>query len=295
MPQKLVISLIEETQDYQQYLAEDGRRAAKAAGFTPEVVFSEANAILQIRQLFQYVHAPAAERPAAIVVMTVSGKGGEKLASAAVNAGIAWVLINRDVDYLPALRRDAPKVPSFAVSIDHTEIGRIHGRIVRSLLPGGGPVLYVKGPPEAASSVARHAGIEESLRGSGIELRVVYGDWSSASATRAVEGWLRLKPGEVRAVVAQNDAMAVAARAALREAGAGPASIPLIGCDGLPHVGQRLVREGQMTATGVLPPPTTPAIELVARSLRTGDVPPLVTKLPLASFPAESQLAARAR
>ncbi len=290
MAQKLVISLIEERQEHQRFLAEDGRRAAKAAGFVPEVVFSESNAILQIQQLFQYLRAPDGDRPVALVVMTVSARGAEKVAEAAVKEGIGWVLLNREGEYVANLRREAPKVPCFAVNVDYAEVGRIQGRILRALLPGGGPVLYVKGPPDTPSAAARHNGIEEALRGANVELKLVYGDWSAAGTTRSVQDWLRLKPGEVRAVVAQNDTMAVAARAALLEAGVAPPKIPVVGCDGLVNAGQRFVREGQLTATVAVPPPTAPAIEILARSLSSGEAPPAVTKLPLAAFPPELRL-----
>jgi len=286
MASKLVISLIEEGQEYQQYLAEEGARAARAAGFAPEVIYSEGNALVQIRRLFAYVHAPAADRPVAMLVLPVSGKGGDKLAQNAVDAGIGWVLLNREAPYIDELRRRAPKVPAFAVTVDHTEVGRVQGRLLRKLLPEGGPVLYVKGPPEAASAVSRHAGLEEVLRGSSIDLRIVFGDWTGASATKAVGKWLGLAPTPVRAIIAQNDDMAVAARAALLEAKLADPGVPVVGCDGLPKVGQRLVRERQMTATVVIPPPTTLAIDLLGRALRTGEAPPALTRLGVSAFPA---------
>lgn len=290
MAQKVVISLISDAQEFQQVLAEDARKAARAAGLTAEVVFAESNAILQIHQLFRYVHAPEAERPVAMIVQTVVGGGGERVARAAAKAGIGWILVNRDVDYLEDLRREHPKLPIFALSADHQEIGRIQGRQIQSLLPDGGAVLYVKGPPEAPSAIQRHEGIEEALKGSKIDLRLVHGDWSGTSAERAVTAWLRLRPVHVGAIVAQNDAMAMTARAALVAGRPECEHIPVVGCDGLPQGGQRFVREGLMAATVVIPPATGPAIDMLARALRAGTMPPALTRLQPMSVPAENAI-----
>jgi ABC-type sugar transport system substrate-binding protein len=290
MAQKVVISLISDAQEFQQVLAEEARKAARAAGLEAEVVFAESNAILQIHQLFRYVHAPEVERPVALIVQTVVGGGGERVARAAAKVGIGWILVNREVDYLDDLRREHPKLPIFALSADHREIGRIQGRQIKTLLPGGGAVLYVKGPPEASSAIQRHEGIEEVLKGSKIDLRVLHADWSGTSAERGVVSWLRLKPVDVRGIVAQNDAMAMAARGALVAARPECEHIPVIGCDGLPQGGQRFVREGQMAATVVIPPATGPAIEMLTRVLRAGPMPPVLTRLQPMPVPAEGAL-----
>jgi hypothetical protein len=47
-----------------------------------------------------------------------------QIAKAAVGAGIAWGIINTDVDYLSDLRRHA-LVPVFTVLSDHETIGKI--------------------------------------------------------------------------------------------------------------------------------------------------------------------------
>jgi ABC-type sugar transport system substrate-binding protein len=285
MGKKVVISLLERGQEYQQFLADDGRRAAQEAGFEPEVIFADGNAILQIRQLYAYVHAPQAERPAAILILSVAGHGGDRLAQAAVKAGIAWIAINRDIENLDQLRREAKDVPVFAVNVDHVEIGRLQGRLLAELFPYGGSVLYVHGPPMTASATARYVGIQETRSASNAELRVVFADWTAAGAERAVASWLQLKPDQIGAVVAQNDAMAKGARAALVSGQFRAAKLPIIGCDGLPHAGQKFVKEGWLTATVVVPPPTTPAIKLLRQALRDKVMPPPVTRLPLSCYP----------
>jgi len=72
--------------------AADAKLAAERAGLELEVLYADNNAILQIQQLFHHVHAPEAERPAAIIVETVVGEGLERVARNAARAGICWVL-----------------------------------------------------------------------------------------------------------------------------------------------------------------------------------------------------------
>lgn len=69
-----------------------------------------------------------------------------KVAQAAVASGMAWVVPNCKPDYLRKLRSSG-NVPTFAVSADNHEIGRIQGRQIGALLPAGGSVLYIQGPP----------------------------------------------------------------------------------------------------------------------------------------------------
>src|SRR5512134_1667234 len=126
--------------------AADARAAAARAGLEAEVVFAESNAVLQIHQLFRCVHAPEAERPAAIVVETVTGEGLERVARNAVRAGIGWLLVNGSVRYIDGLRQEYPDLPIANVAVDNVGAGRIQGRQVRALAAGGGTVLCVQGP-----------------------------------------------------------------------------------------------------------------------------------------------------
>ncbi len=78
--------------------------------------------------------------------------------------------------------------------------------------------------------------------------------------------------------------MAVGALAAIHAIRPDWGAIRAVGCDGLPESGQRLVREGVLTATVVTPTTTGPAVDLVARSMRGEQVPP-VESIPTRPFP----------
>jgi ABC-type sugar transport system substrate-binding protein len=293
---RIVASFLSKDQEYQRMQAADAEAAAARGGFDIEILFAEQNAILQIHQLFKYVHAPAAERPFAIVVETVVGEGLERVAKNAVRAGTGWALLNRRVGYLDALRREYPNIPVCAVSGDQLEAGRIQGRQFKALLPSGGSVLYIQGPADTSAGKERLQGCREVIEGSPIELRILEGSWTEESAEKVVTNMFRLKSAEAfrpDLVGSQNDAMAVGARKALTAIREEWARLPYTGCDGLPEGGQRLVQTKQLAATIVSPSNSGPAIDLLARWVRNKEVLPLMLTQTPVSYPRIEELARR--
>lgn len=296
MAHKVVVALLSDKQEFQLMQAAEAREAAARAGLEVDVHFADNNAVLQIHQLFKYVHAPEAERPAAIICETVTGEGLERVARNATKAGISWVLINRSVPYLDQLRAEHRDLVISNVTADQAGIGQIHARQLKALLPRGGSVLYFQGPADTSAATERLAGIQAALAGSGIELKVLNGDWTEESAGKALSTWLRLKTSEgftASAIVGQNDSMALGARKALRLLRPEWLSLPFIGNDGLPEGGRKAVDTGELTATVITPIPAAAAVSLVARAL-AGERTPGELRLSARSYPPEQELAKKA-
>lgn len=294
MSPQIVVALLDERQEYHRMQAAEARAAAARAGLSLEVVFAESNAVLQIHQVFEHVHAPEGERPLAVVLQSVTGEGLARVARNAVAAGIGWIILNRRVDYVGTLRGQRPDLPIGAVTPDQDEIGRIHARQVRALGPGEGLLLYVQGPPDTSAAQDRLRATREGLAGVPYRWKVLDGDWSEASGESAVASWLRLTTSEKPALlVAQNDAMATGARRAVLAHDRSWASIPLLGCDGLPQGGQRLVDTRELAATIVMPATAGTAVELIARWQHDHRQPPAEVVLAPRSFPPEERLRRR--
>jgi ABC-type sugar transport system substrate-binding protein len=288
MAERLVVSLTSAEQEYQVLQGEDAREAGRRLGAEVEVLFAEDNAVRQIQQLFAFVHAPAGERPAAILVHTRVPDGLERVARNAARAGVGWLLLNRTAPYLDALRSEHPALAVAAVSTDHVEIGRIHARQLARLSPDGAHVLYVQGPADAPAARLRLQGLEEAVRGRSYELKVVNGEWTSVSAEKAVGAWLRLGTAELfspQAVVCQNDNMARGARKALATLRPEWARLPFLGCDGLPNGGRRDVEEGRLAGTVTIPSCAGPAVEIMVAWKRTASLPPALTILAPLAYP----------
>jgi len=289
---KIVASFLSREQEFQVLQAEDARAAAARHGLEIEVLFADQNAVEQIQQLFRYIHLPEEKRPAAIVVETVTGEGLERVARNAAQAGIGWVLLNRNVAYLGELRARHPNLLLSTVGTDQVEVGRLQGRQIRALLPSGGAVLYVQGPPDTSVAQERLTGARETM-GPDLELKTIAGQWSEASAEKALGVFLRLRTNEAfvpKVVACQNDAMALGARRAVAaladpERRAAWTAAVYAGCDGLPEGGQKLVRQGVLAATVVTPSNAGPAVDLVAAALRGGKAAPPSVSLAPSSCP----------
>jgi ribose transport system substrate-binding protein len=188
-------------------------------------------------------------------------------------------------------------VPITSLGSDQVEIGRMQGGQLRCLLPQGGHALYIHGPQVSPAARERFQGLS-SVLDSDIRLTIVDGQWSEESAEAAVRSWLRLGTWEkasIHAVAAQDDSMARGARRAL-EGLPDPQScwkdVYFLGIDGLPGYGRKLVDEGRLSATVIMPSNTGPALELVNRWVRTGELPPAFVRLPVRSYPSLEGLGA---
>ncbi len=293
MAAKILVALLDERQDYSQLQKKQALAAAERASLSIDVVYAANDPVLQIHQLFPRIHAPEGERPVAMAVHSVTGEGQERAARNAVAAGIGWFLLNRRVPYVDELRATHPDLPIGRVSLDQVEIGRIQGRQTRALVPGGGLLLYVSGPPDTSAALERLRGTEEVLSGDAFEWKVLNGHQTEAAAEAAVGGWLRLRTHlnqRPAIIVAQNDSMAMGARQAGVAYDPAWRNVPVVGCDGLPQHGQALVKSGRLAATVVTPASAGPAVDLLAKWLRDRQPPPGEMLLPSQSYPAEWEL-----
>jgi ribose transport system substrate-binding protein len=215
-----------------------------------------------------------------------------------VSAGIAWVVLNCDVDYLAGLRSRA-KVPVFSVTRDHTDIGRIQGRQFGALLPAGGTVLYIQGPATSSAAVQRTNGME-SRKPANIKLKTLRSAWTDDAAHQAVSAWLKLSTSRAESIDVigcQADAIAMGAREAFQEhADLTERQLwlkrPFTGIDGLPTEGQAWVDQGTLTATVVAGTTTRLAVQMIAKALGGGAQPPERTVIEAKSYPALENLAA---
>jgi ABC-type sugar transport system substrate-binding protein len=294
--------LADESNEHQELVLADARRAAENAGLTLETGSADNQITVQIRQVYAAINKDPARRTRAILIMPVRDNSLNRVATDAVKAGIGWVCLHRRMDYLDELRQSFPDLPLATVGPDQMEIGRIQARQFRTILPKGGHALYVKGNLANSSSQLRLSGLMEGLQGSGIDAGdTLSGNWTTEDAERVVEGWLRMVlsgSSRLDLIGCQNDAMAVGARNALESVASylrrpEIARIPVTGVDGLPGRGQKLVNDGTLAATVIVPSSGSPAVQLVVQALLKKEQTPREISLQPLSYPDEPTLAAR--
>jgi ABC-type sugar transport system substrate-binding protein len=293
----VLVSLTNNDNDYQQEQAAVAEKAARRLGVDVKIIHANNDALLQSEQLLQVIQGPPASRPDAIMFEPAGGTAFPQVAHAAVGAGIGWVVLNYDVDYILTLRR-THKVPAFAISSDHEEIGKIQGQQLAALLPSGGSILYIEGPANSAAAKERTLGMNRT-KPANIRVKTMRANWTEESAYRTVSSWLRLRTSQesqVDLVAAQDDSMAMGARKAFAEIAAGERArwmkIPVTGCDGMPKTGQAWVKNGTLAATIYIRPNTDLAMEMLVEAIQKGSALPERKVTEPESVPPLAELAA---
>jgi ABC-type sugar transport system substrate-binding protein len=273
-----LVSLTNNDNDYQQEQAAAAEKAGRRLGVDVKIIHANNDALAQSQQLLHYVQDSAVARPDAIMFEPAGGTAFPQVARAAAAAGIGWVILNHEVDYIAELRRTF-KVPVFAISSDHQEVGKIQGQQFGALLPNGGSILYIEGPANSSAAKERTAGMNLT-KPANIQVKTMRANWTEESAHKTVSSWLRLSTSQeshIDLVGAQDDSMAIGARKAFREIAESERArwmkIPITGCDGMPKTGQEWVRNGTLAATIFIRPNTDLAIEMLVEAFKGAAIP----------------------
>lgn len=271
------------------------RATAQRLGLDLKVINAKSDPITQSQQVLEVVQAQSG-RPDAVIVEPVNNQGLPRVAEAAVAAGIGWVISNARVDYLEPLRKNA-KAPVFAVSQDHTEIGRMQGRQFLAILPRGGSVLYLRGPATNFLATQRSEGLE-SVLGVNIQMKSLKIQWTAESAYNSVRSWLRLstvRAADTHLIAAQNTDFILAARKAFEENAADAdrakwLSLPYCGV-GVLSQAKPLLDAGTLNAAIITSLTMDTAMDMLVRHMQTRSQPPAQTFVKAWSQPTLEDLA----
>src|SRR5262249_37502859 len=119
-----VLSLTNAENDYQLEQVTAAEEAATRLGVQLRGMNANNDAIDQSQPLLEIIQSHADSHPDGIIFEPVGGTALPQVARAAAVAGIGWVVLNREVDYIADLRT-AYNVPAFTLTTDHEEVGRI--------------------------------------------------------------------------------------------------------------------------------------------------------------------------
>jgi ABC-type sugar transport system substrate-binding protein len=277
--------------DHYQLLQEDvAHSTGESLGLRVEVDFAPAFDQLRVikRRLAQGGLDAVVTEPSSLASMTtllrdLSGRTG-------------LVLLNSWDDSVQHAGESWGSAHPFAtVSTDHTAIGEVQGKQVNLMLHNGGTVLAVTGPQRSSAAQERLEGLRSTLAGSIELIDTQAGKWTEEAGRTAFGEWHRVfkaRNAELSVVAAQSDELAVGVRDAIRELD--PAQrerlsrARLLGVDGCPVYGKRLVDEGVLAATIVNPANTGLALELLHRFWATGARPALRSFTALSAYPPAS-------
>jgi ABC-type sugar transport system substrate-binding protein len=296
---RVALFLQDRLNDYQSLLQADCLLSTSRNDMVATCYSANRDTDNQVRQIRAALEASAENRPTAILVSAIQENALEPLMFESAARGIAWVLLSRTVDALNEVRQAYPQIPVFSVIPDHRAIGRIQGQQVRILLRPSDELVYLQGPAGTYSTELRRQGFEQELLNQWDPSELsLHGDWSQESGEQALRDWLESRPRStgVRVVLAaQNDAMAMGARQALLDWQGSNATVPdeplrVVGCDGTPTYGQRLVSGGELNGTVIIPSVVSRAIDALGAYFRTSEIPPRELIVGVQSFPDLSEL-----
>jgi ABC-type sugar transport system substrate-binding protein len=114
---KFLVSLTTNDNDYQIEQAAAAEEAARRLGADVKIIYAENDSITQSQQILSVIQSRSESHPDGIIFEPVGGTALPQVARAAVAAGISWVVLNRNVDYIAEIRKNH-RVPIFGVSSD---------------------------------------------------------------------------------------------------------------------------------------------------------------------------------
>src|SRR5271167_5252712 len=115
---KFILSLTNNNNDYQIEQAAAAEQAAKRLGVELQIIHAENDSVTQSQQLLKIIQSRNEALPDGIIFEPVGGTALPQVARAAAVAGIGWVVLNRDVEYIAELRK-AYRIPAFTLTTDH--------------------------------------------------------------------------------------------------------------------------------------------------------------------------------
>ena len=294
--QWLALFLHDRVNNYQLLLRDDAEKTARRYDHKVVVYSAEKDADSQTRQIRSVIGDNKSNPPTAVLVSPVRESSLIGAMSDAAAQRIPWAYLCRWSDTVHSIRRDHPGYSAFSVAADHTQIGRLQGQILARLVTDKHELVYIQGPQGTSSVSRRHAALRHELEClPSLRWAPFYSDWSTEGGANVMRSWLsNFKRGKLPefAVCAQNDDMAYGARMALVEGGyISRADHPtIVGCDGLATFGQRLVSEGMLTATVVVPPVAGRALDELFRALSLKVTAPAEVSVEVLVYPTLERL-----
>lgn len=198
-----------------------------------------------------------------IMVSPLTTDGLTDAVQAAMDAGIPVVTMDREVDC---------EVTAKIIG-DNYDMGVQAAEKLAEMMGGSGNIIEICGTTGASATVDRQSGFEDTIAEKYPDIQIV--DWqdcdynAALTATYMEDMLQKYGEGEIQAIYAHNDQMAMAAAEVIAAAGRSDEGILLCGMDG-EEAAFEMVASGEMAFT-VIYPTMAPEGVIAAHNILTGE------------------------
>src|SRR5246500_4846588 len=179
-----------------------------------------------------------------LIISPLQAQALTPIVKQAMEANIPVVTLDREVNTKVTCRIGAENKP----------IGESAGKLIVAKLSGKGNIIEIQGTAGASATIDRHNGFRDSLK-EAPDIKVVadqYCDYLREPAVKFVEDMLqRFGPGQIQAIYAHNDEMALGAVKAVADAGR-TKEIIIVGIEG-ENSAFEAIKDGKLAATFIYP------------------------------------------
>ena len=221
------------------HMVEAMESSAEEAGVTLQVADSKKDVASELTQVEDLL----TRQVDAVIMQPLDGEASQNAANRVTEAGIPLFILSTefaegaDVDY------------ESYIGIDDTLAGQMQAEYLNELMPDGGSVVFAAGIYGASWTDRRKSGFDETINDNFEIVAEFQAKGSRDEGKRNMEDTLqRFGPGEIDAVVANNDEMAIGAASAIKDAGRTGEIAAVVGVDGTPPA-VAAIEAGDMTAT----------------------------------------------
>jgi simple sugar transport system substrate-binding protein len=242
------------------------RSEASARGVTLRFSDAQQKQENQIKALRAFV----AQGVDAIILAPLVESGWEPVLREVKAAGIPVILVDRGVEV------SDESLYATLIASDFVEEGRMAARWLAQATGGSARIAELKGTTGSAPAVDRERGFHEEIAahpGMSV-IRSQTADFTRSRGKEVMEAFLKAAPGEIDAVYAHNDDMALGAIQAIEEAGLGPGrDIRIVSIDGVRAAFEAMIA-GRLNASVECNPLLGPAaFDALEKVLRGEEVP----------------------
>lgn len=179
----------------------------------------------------------------AIILQPLDGEASQNAANRVIEADIPLFILSTE------FAEGADVAYESYIGIDDTLAGQMQAEYLNELLPEGGDIVFAAGIYGASWTDRRKSGFDETINDNFEIVAEFQAKGSRDEGKRNMEDTLqRFGEGEIDAVVANNDEMAIGAASAIKDAGRTGEIAAVVGVDGTPPA-VSAIEAGDMTAT----------------------------------------------